>query len=44
VVGLDSSGSGYGPAEDSCEHGNENSGSIKYCEILELVALQEGLS
>jgi hypothetical protein len=33
--GLDSSGLGYGPAEGFCEHGNEPSGSIKFCEILE---------
>jgi hypothetical protein len=26
---LDSSGSGWGPVEGSCEHGNEPSGSIK---------------
>jgi hypothetical protein len=25
--GLDSSGSGHGPVADSCEHGNEPSGS-----------------
>jgi hypothetical protein len=28
--GLDRAGSGYGPVEDSCEHGNELSGSIKF--------------
>jgi hypothetical protein len=28
-------GSGYGPMEGSCEHGNEPSGSIKCWEILE---------
>jgi hypothetical protein len=33
--GLDRSDSGYGPVEDSCEHGNEPSGSIKYWELLE---------
>jgi hypothetical protein len=27
--GLHSSGSGEGPVVDSCEHGNEPSGSIK---------------
>jgi hypothetical protein len=27
--GLDSSGSGYGPVTDSCEHGNEPLGSVK---------------
>jgi hypothetical protein len=27
--GLDRSGSGWGPVEGSCEHGNEPSGSIK---------------
>jgi hypothetical protein len=32
---LDLSGSGYGPVERSCEHGNEPSGSIKYWEILD---------
>jgi hypothetical protein len=26
---LDSAGSGYGPVEGFCEHGNEPSGSIK---------------
>jgi hypothetical protein len=26
--GLDSSGSGYGPVPDSCEHSNEHKGSI----------------
>jgi len=26
--GLDASGSAQGPVEDSCEHGNEHSGSI----------------
>jgi hypothetical protein len=26
--GLDLSGSGYGPVEGSCEHGNELSGSM----------------
>jgi hypothetical protein len=33
--GLDRSGSGYGPVEDSCEHGNDPSGSIKRWEVLE---------
>jgi hypothetical protein len=33
--GLDRSGSGYGPVEGSCEHGNEPSGSIKCWEVLE---------
>jgi hypothetical protein len=33
--GLDLSGSGEEPMEDSCEHGNEPSGSIKCWEILE---------
>jgi hypothetical protein len=32
---LDRSGSGYGPLEGSCEHGNEPSGSIKCWEVLE---------
>jgi hypothetical protein len=31
--GLDSSGSGYGPLEGSCEHGNKPSGSVKDWEI-----------
>jgi hypothetical protein len=26
---------GYGPVDDSCEHGNEPSGSIKCWEVLE---------
>jgi hypothetical protein len=33
--GLDLSGSGQGPVDGSCDHGNERSASIKYCEILE---------
>jgi hypothetical protein len=33
--GLDRSGSGLGPVEGSCEHGNEPSGSIKCWEVLE---------
>jgi hypothetical protein len=33
--GLNQSGSGYGPMEGSCEHGNEPSGSIKHWEVLE---------
>jgi hypothetical protein len=33
--GLDSSGSGQGPVEGSCEHCNEPSGSIKFREVLE---------
>jgi hypothetical protein len=33
--GLDRSGSGLGPVECSCEHGNETSGSIKCWEVLE---------
>jgi hypothetical protein len=32
---TDSSGSGYGPVEGSCEHNNEPSGSIKCWKILE---------
>jgi hypothetical protein len=32
---LDSSVSGYGPVEGSCEHGVESSGSIKCREVLE---------
>jgi hypothetical protein len=27
--GLDRTGSGYGPVEGSCEHGDESSGSLK---------------
>jgi len=33
--GLDSSGSGQGPAAGSCQHGNEPSGSIKGKEFLD---------
>jgi hypothetical protein len=33
--GLDRPDSGYGPMEDSCEYGNEPSGSIKCWEFLE---------
>jgi hypothetical protein len=33
--GLDRSGSGEGPGEGYCEHGNESSGSIKCWEVLE---------
>jgi hypothetical protein len=33
--GLGRSGSGYGPVEGSCEHGDEPSGSIKCWEVLE---------
>jgi len=33
--GLDSSGSGQGLVGDSCEHGNEPSGSIKGGEFLD---------
>ena len=32
---LDSFGSGYRPMENSCEHGNEPSGSTKYGEFLD---------
>jgi hypothetical protein len=32
--GLDLSGSVQGPVEGSCEHGNENSSSIKFWEAL----------
>jgi hypothetical protein len=32
---LDWYGSGYGPVEGCCEHGNEPSGSIKCWEVLE---------
>jgi hypothetical protein len=31
---LNLSGSGVGPVEDICEHGNELSGSIKFWEII----------
>jgi hypothetical protein len=45
---LDSSGSGQGSVADSCEHGNEPSGSIKGKEFLDqqsvLLAPQEGKS
>jgi hypothetical protein len=33
--GLDSSGCGYEPVVDSCEHGNKLSGSIKGEEFLD---------
>jgi hypothetical protein len=33
--GLDRSGSGEGPVEDSCEHGDEPSGSLKCWEVPE---------
>jgi hypothetical protein len=33
--GMDRSGSGKGPVEGSCEHGNEPLGSIKRWEVLE---------
>jgi hypothetical protein len=35
LYGLDRSGSGWGPVEGSCEHGNEPMGSINYWEVLE---------
>jgi hypothetical protein len=31
--GQDQSGSGYGPVEGSCEHGDEPSGSLKCWEV-----------
>jgi hypothetical protein len=34
-IGWDTSGSRQGPAEGSCDHGNEPSGSITCLEILE---------
>jgi hypothetical protein len=34
LYGLDWSGSGKGPVEGSCEHGNESSGSITFSNIL----------
>jgi hypothetical protein len=33
--GLDRTGSGWGPVEGSCEHGDEPSGSLKCWKILE---------
>jgi hypothetical protein len=33
--GLDRSGSGWGPVEGFCEHGDEPSGSINFWEVLE---------
>jgi hypothetical protein len=33
--GMNSSGSGQGPVEGFCEHGNEPCGSVKCWEILE---------
>jgi hypothetical protein len=33
--GLDRSGSGWGPVEGACEHGDEPSASIKCWEVLE---------
>jgi hypothetical protein len=35
VVGLDSSGLGYGPVANSCEHDNVTSVSVKGGEFLE---------
>jgi hypothetical protein len=35
MCGLQSSGSGQGPVEDFCEHGNEPPGSIKCGEFLD---------
>jgi hypothetical protein len=35
---LDLSGSGYGPAAGSCEHGNEHSRSIKGGEFLDYLS------
>jgi hypothetical protein len=32
---LDRSGSGWGPVEGSCEHGNKLSSSVKFWEVLE---------
>jgi hypothetical protein len=46
--GLDRSVSGQGPAEGSCEHGNEHSGSVKCWEAFESLnnwrLLKKGLS
>jgi hypothetical protein len=36
--GLNRSGSGKGPVDGSCEHGNESSGSMKCWEILEYLS------
>jgi hypothetical protein len=45
---MDSSGSGYGQVEISCEHGNKFSGTVECWEFLEqlegLGISQEGLS
>jgi hypothetical protein len=35
MCGLDSSGSGWGPVADCCEHGNEPSNSIKGGDFLD---------
>jgi hypothetical protein len=35
MYGLDASGSGQGQVADSCEHGNEPSGSTKGREFLD---------
>jgi hypothetical protein len=35
MSGMDSSGSGYRQMADSCEHGNEASGSINGSEFLD---------
>jgi hypothetical protein len=35
LYGLDRSGSGQGPVVGSYEEGDESSGSIKCCEVLE---------
>jgi hypothetical protein len=40
LYGLDRSGSRLESVEGSCEHGNEPSGSIIYCEILGVTAQQ----
>jgi hypothetical protein len=45
---IDRTGSGQGPVEGSCEHGDEPSGSLKllviYLMAAQLAASQEGLS
>jgi hypothetical protein len=35
LEGVDSSGSGFGPVAESCEHGHEPSGSIKCAGFLD---------
>lgn len=42
--GLDSSGLRQGLVLESCDHGNEISGSKKYGEFIEQLVSQEGLT